>query len=72
MTPTEITKLDPEQAEEVRKKGFAGDLAAVKDYLLYALWRDIRGRRNFSARAKVKAFSAMASEVSVQWQTTSS
>lgn len=60
-----ITKLTVSQALDLRDKAGAGDPAAVVDYVLYAVWREFRSRKDLDPVERVKAFLKRASHLMI-------
>ncbi len=66
MTPHAILKLTPSDALAVRQKAMGGDLSAMKDYVLYGLWRKIQSDRFIPAKKRPKAFRTLLKVFDVQ------
>ncbi len=56
MTPHAILKLNPSDALALRDRALGGDLSAMKDYVLYGLWRKIQTDRFIPMKKRPKAF----------------
>lgn len=69
MTPHALLKLTPSDALALRQRALAGDLSAMKDYVLYGLWRKIQTDRFIPAKKRPKAFRTLLKVFDVQVNT---
>jgi hypothetical protein len=66
VTPHAILKLSPSDALALRQRALGGDLSAMKDYVLYGLWRKIQTDRFTPKRKRPKAFRTLLKVFDVQ------
>lgn len=66
MTPHAILKLTPSDALALRQRTLAGDLFAMKDYVLYSIWRKIQSDRFIPKGKRPKAFRTFLKHFDVQ------
>lgn len=62
-------KATPADVMAAHEAAVKGDRAAARRFVLHSVWREIERRRNFSKRAKVRAFAEFAEALVIKWQT---